>query len=549
MTTRTEALSTVTLSYSDISDLAGSAMFFQAPGNLPIEEWQTQSQLYSKWWTHFSGASLQLRNKKDVGDSYFLFPLRLNVYKKLVQIHAMLIWGAQPGNDIVRFYTESLSLEDEEEETQHVASRLLSMVILENGFYPALRQGARLFNTFGGVFIKVVPDDSLFLGVRLELLEPNFVFPVWGARGEIIELYVMYWIGSLQAAEYGYKESGADKVLYTEHWTRETWEITLGEEAKVAVYEGKELRGKNELRVDDESAGIIPFVYIPRLPTGSYYGESIVQDIIGLVQEINTLSADMGDAISESSHRKPWIRDYRGRGTLNLNDYERGEIINLGETPPGLKEPHIDSLDPPKYPESTLDYLEWIDSEIRQTTHTAAVILGLDEGSQRSSETLNARALPTVATINDYRDTWSDGFHDIAFLSMLCQKVLGKLAEDQPLTGWKLRADFHPVLPRDKQQLVTDESLLRGSGLRSLRQSLHQLGDVRNIDKEAKAIEEEEEREREFQTSLAQQQMNDRSNNGRPTSTSNSQPSNTPSSGNNAKGADNRAKRPKTGRT
>ena len=547
MTTRTEALSTVTLSYSDIGDLSGTALFFQAPGNFPIEEWQAQSQLYSKWWAHFSGASLQLRNKKDVGDSYFLFPLRNNVYKKLVQIHAMLIWGAQPGNDIVRFYTESLSVEDEEEETPHVASRLLSMVILENHFYSSLRQAARLFNTFGGVFIKVVPDDKKFLGVRLELLEPNFVFPVWGARGEIIELYVMYWIGALQAAEYGYEDKGDTKVLYSEHWTKEKWEITIGTEGQTAVYNGETLKGKNEIKPDDETQGTVPFVYIPRLSTGNYYGESIIQDIIGLVQELNTLSSDMGDAIAESSHRKPWIRDYRGRGTLNLNDYERGEVMDLGETPPGLKEPHIDSLDPPRFPDSTLAFLEWVSSEIRQTTHTAGVILGLDEGSQRSSETLNARALPTVATINDYRDTWSEGFHQIAYLSMLCQKTLDKLSDDDSLTGWILRADFPPVLPRDKQQLVTDETLLRGGGLRSLRQSLHQLGDVRNIEKEAKDIEDEEERERTFQTSLAQQQMNDRSNtNGRPNQQKPKPSSKDTSSG--TKGADNRAKRPKTGR-
>lgn len=521
-----------------MNDFAGSALFTSFPGNQPFSEWQDQLGNYEKWWAHYSGESLLIQGDDSVGDKVLLFPLRNNLYKRFGQLHATLLFGAQPGNDLVRFYVESLNPETNEEESkQFKAAAFLNAVLLENAFYPELRRGARFFQAFGGTFIKMMPDPDYYLNVRMELLAPNLVFPVWGARDTISELYVMYWLSNAQAREYGYTGQ-EEEVLYTERWTKDSWEVYVGTEGQIATYGGKTLKGENPCVDEKTNTKMIPFVYIPRMATGSQYGESQVQDIIGLIQEVNTRSADMGDAIGESSHRKTWVKNYRGNGSLNLDDYDRGEVIDLGDTPPGMEESEMGVLDPPKYPDTTLEFLDWLESEVRQNTHTASVILGLDEGSQRSGETMAARALPTVGTVNDYRETWAEAFHLMALIALIYQSDNANVGKGSsgPLKGWKLRTDWHPVLPRDKQQLVTDEIALYTAGLRSLRQSLHQLGDVRDIEVEANDIEQEAEKKAELESLAQPMMMGDRSSNNGQTPSTRSKPSGNTSSGNSTKG-------------
>ena len=55
----------------------------------------------------------------------------------------------------------------------------------------------------------------------------------------------------------------------------------------------------------------------------------------------------------------------------------------------------------------------------RQQSLISDVMVGLDEGSQRSGETLNIRAIPTTATIQDYSGTWAEALREVAEIFLM----------------------------------------------------------------------------------------------------------------------------------
>ena len=164
------------------------------------------------------------------------------------------------------------------------------------------------------------------------------------------------------------------------------------------------------------------------------------------------------------------------------------------------------TLDPPGFDSGYIGWLDWLGKWTFDSTATAPVILGRDEGSQRSGETLAARALPTVTSVYRYRNSFAEAINLMARHALLCMSLLpsqrnqstninGISKED--ILGYRFNVDWPSVLPRERREIVENETLLYQAGLRSLPLALHMLGDVRNVTKEAEAIEAEAEAEAE----------------------------------------------------
>lgn len=518
MTTNQYLIPNLTLGPDDITDVASSSwMPFAAPG----AEWAGQIAQYDQLWRHYSGQSLRATvdtAQMTGGQAPLVYPLRINQFSFVANLHAGLMWGqGEDENEFLRFISrEKAPPRKENADTSEgdYLSALFWAVWLENGGQETLREASRMYQIFGGHVFKVVHDPTYRLGVRIESIAANVFYPIWHPSNyrQLLAVMISYRVTKEQAKTVWGKEIEEDYGVYSEIWTADEYTIRIGDNVLVSE--------KNPYVHPKTSKGIIPFVYIPRMRTGSFFGQSIFDGITGLVQEYNARTADVGDAVDDTSHRKVWGRNLRGTQVPNLSEIPNGDVINLGDSVPGFESapPEIGNLETAQLPESVMPFIGLLQEEMREKTHTAPVILGIDEGSQRSSLTLSMRAMPTTSAARDYRGSWLMGLAymaDLTFLAMYVQpdQSVPLSQPGQRANGitpaafdyWIL-ADFSPILPRDREALVNETVTLFGANLRSLRFSLQRLGDVRDIEAEIARIEEEAAVKREQEMDLAREE-------------------------------------------
>jgi len=461
---------------------------FMQDEDMPYTEWVERLNFYERMFGHYSGQSLEISSKDD--KDVLLFPLRDNIFARFVDLHSALLWGAETDSSLVGFYTEALvptqGGDMDADDVDQAPSNILSATLLEGGGYEKLREASRMFGIFGEVVVGLIPDPTTVSGSTPVVISPQSVIPIFGASGEIIEMWIVQWIAASTARSYGW-DGDEDRVIYVEHWTLNNWSVFIGlGDRKVYAKDedGVPYKNRENISVTKDGRKMIPYKYVHRLPIGDF-GQSLIRPIVGLVEEVNTRAADMGDSIRDTTHQKLWVKNYR-KQEINIRNYEHGAVIDLGESVGDMAEPEMGSIDPVGLPATHMDFLNWLEDQIRQNTHTAAVILGLDEGSQRSGETMTARALPTIAIINDYRDSWAAAFSYLAKVAVTHYNVYNSSDIDDKLT---VRTDYNPILSRDREVIANIESILKGSGLRSTETSVRKLGDVRNVTKEVSMIE------------------------------------------------------------
>lgn len=486
----------IVLSNAQLSDLANSQWM---PYDSPFEAWSAQTSAYKTYKTHYDGESLLavVEDKNVAPDKQpLLYPLRMNKWAMTCDMHAMLMWGQSDSEkEDIRFLAERINPLDKKDTDKELSGRmgiLFLSVLSENGGQEMLREASKLFQVFGGHYFKVVHDPTYQLGVRIESLPANICYPIWNPANyrELYALVVSYQITKRQAKElYGYEPQN-DIAVYTESWDRENYVVRVDE--KVITEE------KNPYVMPGATKAHVPFIYIPRMRSGSFYGRSALSQLAGLVQEYNARAADMGDAIASSAHRRTWMRNVR-EDVPNLNQLADGETINLGQELPGSGKPEMGVLDPPKVMEGSMEFLEFVRREQREQSLTAPVIMGDDEGSQRSALTLAMRALPTVTAVKDYRASWAKGFERMAMFAFLAMSLQPN-KDEGGLTGarlngvndewfkFRLSPAFAQMLPRDRDAIVQETTTLYSAGLRSMELALQRLGDVHDVEAEADAI-------------------------------------------------------------
>lgn len=465
-----------------------------------IAEWTEQQRRYSYWWDLYSGERL----KENIpGTEDPATPLRINPFRVYANMHGMLTLGSMPGEQIIRIYAEPLLVNPEEEGPieDRTTGRIIESVWKENGWLDLLPEAARIMQALGGVFVKVVHDSEFFNGVRIEVLPPNVVYPVFGPQRRLIEVWITYHVSAAEAAAYGLNTDG-DNALYVEHWTESEWNVKVGrngEELQVAILDGERLEGVNPYKLPNERRATIPFFYAARLRTIANYGTSIAEDMAGLVREINERSADMGDSIGRSGHRERFASNWRGArdadGRIILHQGP-DEIVDMGVTPAGSEPTKIEVHDPPAFSPAYPDFLSALNAYLSDSSLTAPVIMGRDEGSQRSGETLAARALPTVTAVSYYRTALAELLHNCSVQTLRIMALMPAVKgagtrngiKPEQVRAYRFHTDWWPVLPKDRREVAEIEAMLFGAGIRSLEMAIHSLGDVRNIEEEVTRI-------------------------------------------------------------
>ena len=125
----------------------------------------------------------------------------------------------------------------------------------------------------------------------------------------------------------------------------------------------------------------MPFVYIPRLRSTNWWGDSLSEDIIPAQDELNMRVADIGESINYNAHPTRWGTNLPR--AFNAKNFPLGPNAfwdlgrNLGNLEPkiGL----LETRDPA--PEGVFKYVNFLYDWSRTSSFAPPISFGEDEGS------------------------------------------------------------------------------------------------------------------------------------------------------------------------
>jgi len=482
-------------------DLTGSKL----PQSFPSYLWNRQQSRYYEYWAWFNGDRLnEVKGKTQGGEDVLKFPLGVNPVRSFARKHAAFLIGEDNLDSPlppIRSKVKALKAIDGGETNELdkklaiLAQNIINEVWAECGGRGLQSENAVLSQFLGGCVFQVCwqPErDDLRIPIIIRNIPPDFFLPVWSEtdKWNLLEAYVIYKIPTAVAEQqYGIGNSGSAWSIYVEHWTRKSVTITV---------DGKPISerwGDVEIEYSDHmhGFGFVPFVYIPHLREGNFFGSSHVDDMIGLIKEYNARLADLGDSIRTTVKRK---RFGSNLGNMRVIDIGEGTTVHdLGKDNPTSKHPpEITTEDPPNLSVGLTAFPETLWKQILREGYISDIAYGEDEGSQRSALTLAFRMWPSTSHSRMERAFWTDGMNLVA--KMIIRMCLSKYNNIKAIQGLdrdvlsriSISQDWLPQVPRDREQLVNETILRFQSGLSSLEAALENFGDIQYIDEEIERI-------------------------------------------------------------
>ena len=266
-------------------------------------DWAERRETEREWQEWYSGDELREQTtgaQDENGEKQKRYPLAINSAKVYCEIHRDIMFGMPKSYDEPPVRMAFISKDDTAETLQTIFDRItddshLATLQVEAGLMMQIRGG----HAFQVVWEPWNPFARY--GIRIVARESSTVYPIYDQADmwHLQECYIGYQINAEEARQrYFVKAEGVGgEVIYLEHWTRDTYQIRIGNEiAKRKI--GDELvplEGPHDF-------GRVPVIYIPHHRSDDFYGYSHVADLIGLMKEENDRLTDSGDAVQAATH-------------------------------------------------------------------------------------------------------------------------------------------------------------------------------------------------------------------------------------------------------
>ncbi len=475
----------------------------------PIGQYNAQLSIYSELTSWYKGTALDDTveiTKNGVKTKVSKYPLRINPLKKTVEKHAAVLMGSTPSNIRdgampVRFRPD---LPAEKKERSEKIVKAINKAFMTGGAGAMIQQNAFLSQYLGGCVL-----SSKFRNGQIETSNPHpseFVgvpdgINYWRLR----EAWIVRKVAADVLPSYGMQASdfpNESEFYYIEHWTPREYKISINNRV-IVDDDGFTMAGPNPWEV-------VPFEYIPHLRDEDFLGFGDISDAVrGLIKEMNLRAADVGDAVSDDSHQIIAFRNVKE--SIKSQTIDGRPMLNLGSTM-GIvaneSQPDMFTLKVSSASDVSLSFLDRLESYYRQEVSYPAVADGVDQGSQRSSKTLDARMWPLQSHVDLERVNWSIGliFFVKIMLKMMAVKGLdGITLEDVEVP---IILEWQPQLARDRDSLV-NEVVQRTPGENptlSQRTAIAMMGNP-NPDEELEQIQAEQKIRAELTAKLDEQKM------------------------------------------
>lgn len=463
---------------------AFSAPFtLEALENFPVDSWNVQSDNYRVLNEWYGGTILQeyITDKK-TNTSVEKYPIKLNPIRNTCEKHAATLVGVtldsiQQGAMPIKFLVDPTKAPADQVKRIEEA---LKNVFEESAGGATFAQDAIHSQYLGGcVWVASWLPESDKLLVWSPLPSEFIGIPEGPDYFTLREAWIVKELTEDEVKAYAaYKISGNEKKFwYIEHWTRTEHNVWINEQSLI----------------DNQSNpfGVVPVVYIPHIRVNKFLGQSIITEMVkGLVRELNLREADMGDAVSEDSHSYIWVRNVRGTlHTIQLGDGR--PIVQLGATS-GLtaneNNPDMQAVQNKSASEPMLNFNKSLYDYYRIEVNHPAVADGVDQGSQRSSVTLNARMWPLIAHVEMERIFWSIGMNAFAKILLKMMQVKDKYDITTADLNPQLVIQWNTMLPKDREAMVQEVAIRAKNKVGSRKHLMSLLGDTPDLDAELAQI-------------------------------------------------------------
>ena len=483
----------------------------KVPAAFPLQAWFDQSSRYIQYWQWFNGDMLAQSQKGENGETLYKYPLQMNLLRDMVRKHANLLFGEIPEatSTLVKCNVKprkSLKNEepaDSDREFADVCQNIINEIWAQSNGAAIQQEGGELAQFLGGHYYQIAYEPwrtDLVVPITIRSWYADFVLPVWEHKDywSLSEVFVVSRIESQIAKNhYGIETQGAFAV-YVNHWTKTTpqrkgFNAIYIDGKPVTLQQGDKLVTYDENNVNPFP--FVPFVYMPHLREGSFYGSSHVADVQGLIREYNSTMASLGDAILGSVDRERYVVNATGR--LTKVELPNGkEAVNLGVQSPTMNNPpDLFTEDPPQFSPGLVDYHKEVFAQFRRTANLPPVIDGEDEGSQRSGLTLDIRFYPATSHAKAERVYWEIGLNQMAkyMLQMMDIKGLWEMVDVVAPNSDFIRTliinqEWNPQIPRDHESMINEVLARMAQDGIDIETALEKFGDIHNIEQTKERI-------------------------------------------------------------
>lgn len=357
--------------------------------------WASRRREHAQFAQWYEGKPLQETIKqrdRETGNKIRKFPLGINLVELACDLHRDIARGI-PSQDM------PLVVRAVVERTQAMRDQAsLFEEIINNKVWRASHGGTMQpeilldLNIHGGTVLKLSwepwnRDLPYRLAIR-HVRNPGFIQPVWDYADpwRPLECYVGYEISPQVARlKYGVPIERDDRpVLYMEHWTRDSWEVTIeksyGNDV-VPVMKTGPLKGEN-------TWGFVPVYYIPHERTTKLFGDSEVNGQPELTKEFNSRAANISDLVRATRPGMLWGHDLSGNLTIREikmggSGSIMGYVVDVGRTRnvQGAQAPTLAAIPIPDIPDSIVGFPDALINFWMMIKRLSPSVFGLDDTS------------------------------------------------------------------------------------------------------------------------------------------------------------------------
>ena len=448
--------------------------------DFPSQEWNRNLIRYSELESWYDGSVLDETVERQ-GKEIEVYPVKINPIPNTVEKHTYFLFGQVEQDERPLVYPKITApdlSDDAQVKSAKALEDLLYRVWSENNGRATQWTGGAQSNTYGGCVFRVDydPFDPLkTVPIRIDIIHPKFFLGIpdgtnlWKLR----EAWIIRPINHAEAKEFGVTVAPDIEPWMSEHYTKSSYECLINGDPAYRFLKGDwvPLSGENIF-------GFVPVVYIPHIRVWGFYGETFIENVQGIVKELNLRAADYGDAVTTDAHSYLGMKNVAGAPTV-LQIAPGLYAINMKSAPDftgQAKDPDLFEIRKPSASAPMENLVDLLYEYYRRAVNVPAVVEGEDEGSQRSGLTLVTRMISLVSHTDTERIFWTTGLN---LLTRMVIKILLVKNVDQVFPEhltFPIRQEWAPVLPRDREVIVNEVVALMGAKLGSINRLLEVLG-------------------------------------------------------------------------
>lgn len=444
-------------------------------GAWPLALWDAMQTQFVKGSSLATGSALIDQDKATLKEKY---PLRINLWDFVAEIHATIVVGEEgllPPRTIFA---------GQGKRDQSRAAKFMDLIKKMWDASKPSKLFTAFYNTqvFGGCPLTLRLTQNRTFPVVVDIQSPLYFYPVFDSSGDILEYFIHKEITHREAHwKYRVEVESSERCQYVEYWGPDKYTIKINN--TIARYpDGSPMEGRNIF-------GAPPAVYIPHLRKTKIYGDSLIVPLENPVLEFNARAADVSRAAQKGSELQYWGTNLTGTAeTIYVGSQK---VYHLGGAMETRLVPDIKAFERPSNIADTQSLTQWLWDLTLHMASVPKVALGVDEGSQRSGQTLRARFWALRSHASMERTFATSELNRLAQIAIMGMTALGYPGSGPGIEDLSASQDWPEMLPQDRAEVVNEMVQRKAAGLVSLMTSLRAFGDYEDLATEMQSIQDE----------------------------------------------------------